>query len=300
MKVEESAQKEKSGLAPETNHRWFNFIWKEFIYGAHLLALGAGAIVVSAAILLNQRISWDYPAIIYLIAYASYLYNRYKEVEIDFLTNFQRTKHLKKYIKKVPLIIFFVFLIILKVLIYSKKLFFLPFILFLFCGGLLYTVFFKKVTKKIIAFKNFFVALEWTLPVAFLPFYYSFPFSFSLFLIIIFVYLKTFIVNSYFDAKDIETDKEETLLTLPITFSLESYLRFLRYLTLLFCLIIIFSVWLKFLSLFLLMLLFTVPFNLYIFRETQKSIIPLSKLYFWAGGEFILWPILLLIGKAII
>ncbi|MCP6718786.1 MAG: UbiA family prenyltransferase [Patescibacteria group bacterium] len=273
------------------------FSWKEFIYGGHLLALGAGAIVISAALLLDERVSWDYPVIIYLIAYTAYLYNRYKEVDKDFLTNPKRTQHLKKYIRYVPLIIWCVFFIIIGILVYSKKLLTLPFILFLFLGGLLYTVFFKKVTKKITAFKNFFVALEWTLPIAFLPIYYSFSFSLPLFLIIIFVYLKTFIVNSYFDTKDVEVDEKEKLLTLPITLSLNRYLVYLKYLTLLFGLIIILSVWFEQLPIFSLILVFTIPFNFYIFKETQKSIISPSRLYFLAGGEFIIWPILLLIGK---
>jgi hypothetical protein len=86
------------------------FLWQEFIYGAHLLALGAGAIIVSSTLLLNIKISWDYPLIIYLTAYTAYLFNRYKEIDKDIFTNPERTHHLKKYIKYVPLIISGVFL----------------------------------------------------------------------------------------------------------------------------------------------------------------------------------------------
>lgn len=275
-------------------------VWEEFIYGGHLLSLGAGAIVISTSLLLDERISWDYPIMIYLIAYTAYLYNRYKEVEKDFLTNPERTQHLKKYIRHVPVIIWCVFFIILGILIYSKKLSALPFILFLFGGGLFYTIFLKKITKEIAAFKNFFVALEWTLPIVFLPTYYSFSFSLPLLLIMLFVYLKTFIVSSYFDAKDVEIDGREKLLTIPIILNLKNYLTFLKYLTFLFGLIIILSVWFEQLPIFSLILLFTIPFNFYIFKETQKSIISLPRLYFFASGEFILWPILLLIGKVII
>ncbi|MFC1663933.1 UbiA family prenyltransferase [Patescibacteria group bacterium] len=283
-----------------TINKILKLIWEEFIYGTHLLALGAGTIVVSTSFLLNEKISWDYPLVIYLFIYAAYLFNRYKEVEKDLLTNPERTQHLKKYIKYIPTILCCVLLIILGVLIYSGKIIALLFILFLFFGGLFYTIVFKKITKKITAFKNFFVALFWTLPVIFLPIYYSFSYSFSLFLIIIFVYLKTFIVNCYFDAKDVRIDKKEGLLTLPITLSFKSYLELLKYLTFLFGLIIILGVYFKYLPIFSLMLLFTIPFNLYIFKETQKSIISLSRLYFIASGEFIFWPALLLIGKFLI
>lgn len=274
-----------------------NLIWQEFIYGAHLLALGAGAIVLSVALLLNGNVSWDYPIIIYLIAYSGYLYNRYKEVEIDFLTNPERTKHLKKYIKYVPLIISFVFLIILGILVYSNKLSVLPLILLLFFGGLFYTIFLKKITKKIFAFKSFFASFEWTLPLVFLPIYYSFPFSFPLLIIIIIVFLKTLILVGYFDIKDIKIDKKERLLTFPIVLNINNYLNFLKFSTIFWGSIIIFSVEFQQLPVYSLMLLFTIPFNLYIFQETQKATTPLSRLYFLAGGEFILWPILILIGK---
>ena len=280
--------------------RILGIIWDEFIYGCHLLVFGTGAIVISTAFLLDKKIDWSYPIIIYLTAYAVYLFNRYHEVNLDILTNPERTKHLKKYINFVPIILIFVLLIIIEILVYYEKISFLPFIILLFLGGLFYTVFFKKVTKQVIAFKNFYVALEWTLPVILIPIYYSFSFTFPLFLIAIFVYLKTFMINSYFDVKDIETDKKEKLLTLPVSFKLKNYLTFLTYLNFLFALIIILSVWFKQLPNPVLILLLTIPFNLYVFKETEKAVIPLSKLYFLASGEFILWPFLLLVGEFIL
>jgi uncharacterized membrane protein len=74
-------------------------VWQEFIYGGHLLTLGAGGIIIAAILLLNEKVSWDYPVIIYLVAYVSYLYNRYKEINRDTLTNPERTQHFRKYAK---------------------------------------------------------------------------------------------------------------------------------------------------------------------------------------------------------
>jgi len=67
------------------------FIGEELIYGCHLLCLGASAIVIASAILLNETIDWTYPFIIYLIAYLGYLYNRYKEINDDTLSNPERS-----------------------------------------------------------------------------------------------------------------------------------------------------------------------------------------------------------------
>jgi len=280
--------------------RFFKIVWQEFVYGGHLLPLGAEGIIIATILLLNEKLSWDYPLIIYLVAYVSYLYNRYKEINKDILTNPERTQHFKKYAKFTLLIISCIFLILLGILIYSKKVFFLPFLLLLFFGGLFYTFYFKKLTKKIAGFKNFYVATEWTLPIALLPIYYSFSFSFSLCLIIILVYLKTFIINSYFDIKDIESDQKENLLTFPVIIGVKKCLFFLKTLTLLFSLIVILGIWSKLLPLSAFFLFLTIPFNFYIFKQTEKKIISFSKLYFLAGSEFVFWPVLVLIGNFIL
>mgnify|MGYP001562821980 CR=1 FL=1 len=67
-------------------------IWKEFVYGGHLLSLGAASIVFTSAILLEIKITWDCLLVVYLGAQIIYLYNRYKEFKKDSLTNPENIK----------------------------------------------------------------------------------------------------------------------------------------------------------------------------------------------------------------
>ena len=133
-------------------------IWNEFIYGGHLQSLGASAVVFVSCFLSNIKFSWDIFLVSYLVFYSLYLYNHYKELEIDKFTNYQRTEHLKKYIKNAPLIIFLIFLVVsLLVFIFGKfSGFIFVFLIFLF--GFLYSFVFKRVTKRVPLFKNFFVS----------------------------------------------------------------------------------------------------------------------------------------------
>ncbi|MBU0647128.1 hypothetical protein KJ809_01775 [Patescibacteria group bacterium] len=77
-------------------------IWKEFIYGGHLLSLGAVSIIFTASILLNIQITWDFFLVVYLWTEAVYLYNRLKELKSDSLNNPKRTIYLKKQARYIP------------------------------------------------------------------------------------------------------------------------------------------------------------------------------------------------------
>ncbi len=273
------------------------FVKSEIIYGGHLLAMGAVGLIISFSLLLHKCFTWDYLMIVYLIVYNSYLFNRYKEREIDKLTNPERTRHFSKYALYTPLISGCVFLIILAILYHIGKLDFLPWAGFLFLGGMIYTLWLKRLTVHIPVFKNLVVALEWILAFILLPIYYPF-FSFSLpFIILVgIIYLKVFILTSYFDVKDVQTDENFKLLTLPVIFHLKTSLWLLRILTVIFGIVITYSVYQEIIPSAALFLLLTLVFNWFIFRETEKERTSFSFLYFLASLEFIFWPILILMG----
>ena len=152
-------------------------VWDEFIYGGHLLSLGASSIVFTSAILLGIKITWDCLVIVYLGMQSAYLYNRYKDFKKDYLTNPERTKHFEKYVSKIPIIIGIFILIIILMLFYFSTPEILLFGLFLVLMSLLYSKIFKDFTKKIPGFKGFYVALMWASLALFLIVYYSFSFK---------------------------------------------------------------------------------------------------------------------------
>jgi len=277
---------------------YFKNIWDEFIYGGHLLSLGAVSIVYFEAILLNIKITWDFLLISYLGSQSVYLYNRYKELGEDFLTNPERTKHIQKYYKKIPIIILLCLLFFFVIFFYFNKIISLSISLFVFFLSFSYTLFFKKITKKIPSFKNFFVSLTWSLLILILVTYYFYSLNLAVLLVSVFVFLRWFINTSFFDVKDIENDKNLHLLTLPAIWGKNRFLNFLHIINFLSFMPIIIGISrgiFPYYSLSLLILFF------YCFCYIEKTKSPNANIkiisYLIVDGEFILWPMLLILSK---
>jgi len=278
-------------------------IWDEFIYGGHLQLLGAASVVFISALLLKIKISWDILIISYLIFYPVYSYNRFKEINIDRLTNPERTQYFKKYLKFIPTILVFAVLILISGLAYFANTKALMFSLFLFVFGILYTIVFKKITRKIYLFKNLYVSAFYFLLVFFPIIYYSYfsktSLMISALLLGMFISFKAFMVQIFLDIKDIESDKREKLRTLPVILGKEKTLIILSVSNLVVTIAvpIILSLYLNIFSKLMLMFIFTIPFDFYCYSLAKKE-----KYfgYILQSGEFFLWLFLILIGKAIL
>jgi len=278
-------------------------IWNEFIYGGHLQSLGAASIVFVSGILLKIQITWDVLFVAYLLFYIPYLYNRFKEINIDRLTNLQRTQHVSKYVKFIPIILYFVIFILVVSLVYFSNLRALIFGLLLLIFGILYTLIFKKLTQKVPLLKNFYVSIFFT-SLIFLPIiYYSYPLKTVLIVsglvLGLFIFLKTFLSQIFLDIKDIESDRKRGLRTLPIIIGKEKTFKILYVFNLLIILIIpvVFSLYFNIFSKSILMLFLIIPFNLYCFNLARQQ---KYFSYFLVGGEFFFWLILILIGEIIL
>ena len=277
-----------------------NSIWNEFVYGGHLLSFGAVSIVYTASILLDIRITWDFLLVVYLGTESVYLYNRFKEYKVDFLTNPERTEHIKKYVKYIPFIIFLMTFSAIVFVVYFNKISALTFGLLLLIIGLLYSLFFKKITEKIIAFKSFFISLMWSLLVLFLAIYYSAPINLALFLFSVFVFLRFFVSVSFFDIKDIKTDKQEGLKTLAVVLKQSKLWQLLSIIAILAVLPLIIGVYLRVLPISSLMLFLTIPYTFFYFKQLEnKNISPYFLYNVIVDGEFIFWPFFVLSGNFI-
>jgi len=278
-------------------------VWNEFIYGGHLQSLGAASVVFVSSILLKIQITWDVLFVAYLLFYTPYLYNRFKEINIDYLTNPERTQHFRKYIRFIPVIFYSVFFILVVSLVYFSNLNALIFGLFLLIFGILYTITFKKLTQKIPLLKNFYVSIFFT-SLIFLPIiYYSYLLKTILILsglvLGLFIFLKTFLSQIFFDIKDIESDRKEGLRTFPVVLGKEKTLIVLSIFNLIVTIIvpIVFSLFLNIFPKSILMLLFIIPFNFYCFNLARQQ---KYFSYLMAGGEFFFWLILILVGEIIL
>lgn len=279
--------------------QFFNLIWNEFVYGGHLLSLGAVSIVYTSAILLNIKITWDFLVIVYLGIYCPYLYNRYKEFNKDFLTNPERTKHLKGFIKYIPIIIAFSLIVIVGIFLYFNKITALLFAIFLLLLSLSYSILFKKLSRKIIGFKSFYASLAWTLLLILLAIYYSYSLkNFPLIVLSVFFYLRFFIGTGFCDIKDIETDKRDGLLTLAVVLGRKNLLNILNLVNILTIIPIIIGVYFRLIPPYSLMLLLSVPYSFYYFKKSEQINVNTNFLYnVLVDGELISWSIFVLLGR---
>jgi 4-hydroxybenzoate polyprenyltransferase len=276
-----------------------NSLWEEFIFGGHLLSLGASGILCFSAIILNQKISIALLILGYLITKIIYFYNHFKELKKDILTNFKRAKHLQKSKKTLAIFVFHWFLFFL-LLIYINNLAVALLSLFIVSGGLLYTVFFKNLSKKIIEFKSFYVSSFWALLIILTGFYYNIPFSLLLFLLFSFVFLKMLVNTIFCNIKDIESDKKENLKTIPILFGKQKTLNFLHIVNALSFIPVIIGICINIFPSFSLSILIFYFYSFYYIEKAKKPKINIHNLsYIMADGECLFWPLILLLSKFI-
>ena len=286
------------------NNFIFKFILNEIFYNGHFQTWGSLAIVISSGQLINIKIGWDLLLITYLSFYLLYLHDRYRDIEIDSITNPIRSKHIKKIYKYVPYILIIGLIILLFLLYYFSNIYASIFIILITIFGFLYPLYFKKLTKKFIAFKNFYVASVFSLLTILPVIYYKIPLTnitwIILFLIFIFTFLRGVMMQFFLDLKDIEGDKESGLLTLGVVYGKEKVFRiinFMNFFTSLFFPLLYFIAPYLLLPAAVLFIVFLVPWNFYFFNLARRG-------NFWGfvlgSGEFLYWPILVGIGQMIL
>ena len=275
-------------------------IWNEFVYGGHLLSLGAVSIVYTSAVLLDIRVTWDCLLVIYLGTQSAYSYNRYREFEKDALSNPERTRYLAKYVKRLPIIIVCMVSGCIGIVLYFEKIPALVFTFVLLSIGFSYSLIFKNVAKRIIGFKDIFVSLGWALLAVFLALYYSYPLNLSLFLVFLLVFLRLLVDTTFFDIKDVESDRKEGLLTPAIVLGRKKLYSLLYIITILAAGVILAGFYFEHFPAQSLMLLLTVPYTYNFLRKSQNNRTNKEFLYnVIVDGEFVLWTVFVLLGKAI-
>jgi len=275
------------------------FIWNEFIYGGHLLSLGASAIMYLTTVLLGQKINIALLAIGYLLSQIVYSYDHLKTAEKDYLTNPDRVGHILKF-KNFLLGCFATYLaILIGMLIYLKSWHTTLVVIFIITFGILYSIVMKKFTKKIIIFKNIYTAFLWAFVIILVNAYYQLPLNNStLLLLFLFVFLKSLFSTIFFDIKDIKSDKEEKLKTLPIILGKERTLKSLHLLNLISFFPLIFGIQQNLFPSFILWLLIFYLYRIYYLEQSNKENTNIHFLSFvLADGEYFFWAIIIFLVK---
>jgi 4-hydroxybenzoate polyprenyltransferase len=279
-----------------------DFIWNEFVYGSHWGSLSASAIALTVLMILQINIHWEFLLIIYLVTQSAYTYNHYKEIEFDTLSNSPRVNHLRSYSTILPYLPWMYGSIFFVLLLYFGNITSILFGGILLLIGLLFTSKGKVLSKKIKGFKTAYASLSWCcLTVIFTAIYVSYSNILPVVFLFIIIIIRLIINLSFSDFKDMESDKQRGLVTLPMLFATKTRgLNFLHGLNMISCLIILSGILLKILPLFSIFLIFSSLYNFYYLQKGKQETTDISTLtHVFVDGESYCWPLLVFIGKVI-
>lgn len=280
------------------------FIFNEIFYNGHFQTWGSLAIVISVGQLLNIGVTWDLLVIVYLSFYLLYLHDRYRGIEIDSLTNPKRSEHIKSIYLYIPAIVIVGLVLLGAMLLYYGNIPSLIFMALVTIFGFLYPLYFKPLTKRITAFKNFYVSSVFSALVVLPNIYYEIPLNENrlqiLIILLVFTFLRGLMMQFFLDLKDIEGDKKEELRTLAILLGKEKVYWIINTMNLITSLslpILYFMSPSLLLPQAVLFLVLLVVWNFYFFNLGIKG----KYLGFILGsGEFIYWPFFVFVGRIIL
>ncbi len=194
----------------------FNGLRYEFIYGGHLVSLGAPAYVLSVSLLMGMEPLKQLLLISYLMPLIVYNYNYFGEMDSDESTNPERVHYVRSKTALYPVIIISYMAVLAIALYLYANWGLIEFVSILVIGGVLFTVVLKDLTKMIPCFKNVYTALIWAFGGTFFPvFYLSLHVGWFFILVFMFMYSRSIANVIFFDLKDMEGDAARGLKTLP-------------------------------------------------------------------------------------
>ncbi len=275
-------------------------IWDEFVYGGHLLSVSDASMVLAIIIILDKPVSWQLVSIAYLIPQTVYSLNHMKELKVDKRTNPERVLYLERTIRIYPFVVTLYIVLLVGFLLYLSNLSVIILVLFIGLAGILYP---KEITKKIVGFKNYYVGLFSAAAACLLPcIFYRLTNSSMYMYLCLFIFLRLFLNTIYFDIKDYDSDKERGLKTIAVYLGIKKTVLLLSIINIVSGLVIIGLVLMKMTSYFTLGLAFVSLYSFIYLRITDKLNGPKLRQisYLMVDGEYIFWPIFLLIFKVIL
>jgi 4-hydroxybenzoate polyprenyltransferase len=286
----------------EDFHKYISSFLNEILYGGYYAALGSPFLILSVSFILNLKTDIPILSIAYILPLIVYSYDYYQDLDKDLRMNSERAAYLSKKTHYYPKILFIYVVMLGSLLIFFSNYKLILFILGIVIGGILYSVALKGVTSKIPLFKNIYTALTWALGgTFFIVFYYSLDITLAFLLLFLFIFLRVLINIVFFDLKDAEGDKEEGLKTLPAIFGKEKSINILYALNIISFLPLFFGIYCHLIPIF--SFLLTI-FYIYVFYYIKKSKDANTKdlgiiSHAMADSEFVIWPIVLIIGQFI-
>lgn len=270
-------------------------VWKELIFGGHLFASGAVSVIIACATLFMVPLSWDILMISYLLFYAIYLYDYSTGASTDEMTNSTRAKYLRCRNKSTLTVVLVSSILMVLMIVYTNTITTMVGVVILVLG-LLYGSHFKKLTKKIPAFKNVFVAFVWAFMAIFVFVYYSIPLTYGAITLAVFIFIRMMNIQILFDVRDMEGDRREGLLTIPAILGEKKYPFILRLINLISILFITLCVVRGILPVFALAVIPVFYYGTGYINRVIKFRTNYTS-YIFAAFEPVMWCMLIVAGK---
>lgn len=274
--------------------RILNVIWREFVFGGHLASIGPVIIVLIVCKLSGIRYPLDLLFCVYCITYLAYALDRYLDIKRD--KNDPRLEYISKYYKLFPFI-FLILLIIISILSFNNSIYSFYFVSIFVIIGFLYNIFLKKLTKSIIGFKSFFVAISYPATVFLIAPFTNSHVSVTMFLIFLFFFARVLDNTIFCDIKDIREDKLNNLKTIPIVLNSKRLNILLISINIASIIPIIYGYIINIFPAYSLLLIITSTYYFYYLDLSKKENADMQKMAnFWADGELIVWLLIFLGG----
>jgi 4-hydroxybenzoate polyprenyltransferase len=282
--------------------RFIDMLQSEIVYGGHLTALGAPMKVLFVSILLNINVDLPILFIAYVATLCVYSVDYYRSIDKDMITNPHRASYYTKRAGIYPyLIASYVILLFVALALFANE-GLIPLIALLTSLGFMYSVIFKRITKKVPGFKNVFTSGIWTSGVMFgLLLYYSYPVDMFFILVFLFLFFRSLGNVIFFDMKDIASDSAEGLKTIPVLLGKNNTVGLLQAMNVASFLPLVAGVCLQKIPVYILPIISLALFTFYNLSRANSTYTERHgyTYYILADVETIYWPVILLISKAV-
>jgi 4-hydroxybenzoate polyprenyltransferase len=274
----------------------FGKLRKEFLYGGHIFAFGSAGVILSTALIGAFRPDYVFLALIYFIYYLIYLYDHSSGAELDAVTNPVRAAYLKSKAQQEKSVFAASALIIAAILLYKHDAFVALSSVLTLVLGVMYGKYFKGITMKVVAFKNYFVAAFWGIIVVYAAICHGVAISSAIWLFALFVFLRMLSIQAFFDIRDTEGDKMKKLRTFPVAYGRDNTVKIIYFLSLSSILLVFAAVWAGYWQARYAVLALSFFYGVFYLRKYQRGD---DSSYLWAAGEFLLWTALVLLANAL-
>jgi 4-hydroxybenzoate polyprenyltransferase len=198
-------------------------LYKELVYGGHLLAFGTASIAATAALVLGRTPTWDLLLMAYLFSYGAYMVNRSSDFDQDRVSHLDRTAYLEGRRRSLPMIVA-VSLGVGYVLALLRNLTLFAGLLVPVALAVAYSVGSKRMGRALgmsrlkegLFVKNLTVSFGWSLIPILVGLYYM-QLPLTVIALCPFIFLRLMVNTVFFDVRDVKEDAAYGVRTIPVS-----------------------------------------------------------------------------------